>query len=108
MHVSKFALALLTVASFQFPNYAMCQEYKYADVNGIRMTYVEAGAGDPVVLVHGGLQDLRFWKPHHLDVFAKRYRAIAYSRRNHFPAEVSPEGGQDAAAGLHGDDLAGY
>jgi len=36
-----------------------------------------------------------------------RYRAIAYCRRNHFPTEVSPEGAQDAAADMHGDDLAG-
>src|SRR2546423_9145757 len=107
MRICKFALTFLAVASLHCSDYAVSQDYKYAEVNGTRLAYVEAGAGDPVVLVHGGLQDLRLWKAHHLDALATRYRAIAYSRRNHFPTEVSPEGAQDAAADMHGDDLAG-
>ena len=83
----------------------MSQEYTYLNVNGTRFAYVEAGAGDPVIFVHGGLQDLRFWTSH-VEVFSKRYRAIAYSRRNHFPTDVSPDGVQDLAADLHGDDMA--
>jgi pimeloyl-ACP methyl ester carboxylesterase len=49
-----------------------------------RLAYVEAGEGEPLILVHGGLQDYRVWAP----VIARlrtRYRVIAYSRRNHFP-----------------------
>jgi non-heme chloroperoxidase len=106
MYPSKLAFTLLACASFQFSVGALSQEYKYADVNGTRLAYIEAGAGDPAFLVHGGLQDLRFWKSH-LDAFSKRYRAIAYSRRNHFPTDVSPDGTQDLAADVHGDDLAG-
>jgi pimeloyl-ACP methyl ester carboxylesterase len=33
----------------------------YVNVNGARLFYEEAGAGPPVVLVHGGLGDLRMW-----------------------------------------------
>ena len=33
----------------------------YVSVNGARLFYEEAGAGPPVVLVHGGLGDLRMW-----------------------------------------------
>jgi non-heme chloroperoxidase len=80
-------------------------ELKYITVNDTRLAYVEAGRGDSVVLVHGGLQDYRFWSAHIVD-FAKRYRVIAYSRRNHFPGEVSGDGVQDGAADTHGDDLA--
>ncbi|MEY9640361.1 non-heme chloroperoxidase [Bradyrhizobium japonicum] len=62
------------------------------------------GQGDPVVLVRGGLQDYRFWNAH-LPVFAKSYRAIAYSRQNHFPNATSGDGLPDAAADVHGEDL---
>lgn len=75
-------------------------------VNGTELAYVEAGRGVPVVLVHGGLQDYRLWHSH-LAVFGQRYRAIAYSRRNHFPNTVSADGTADAMGDVHGDDLAG-
>src|SRR5262245_33937 len=40
--------------------------------------------------------------------FSGRYRAIAYSRRNHFPNEASPDGMPDGAADAHGEDLAAF
>lgn len=80
-------------------------KYKYVAANGTELAYVEAGQGDPVVFVHGGLQDYRIWNAH-VAVFAKRYRVIAYSRRNHFPNAVSGEGTPDVAADIHGEDLA--
>ena len=76
-------------------------------VNGTALSYVEAGQGEPVIFVHGGLQDYRMWAEH-LPKFAGYYRAIAYSRRNHFPNDVSPEGLPDAAADTHGEDLAAF
>ena len=63
------------------------------------------GQGDPVVLIHGGLQDYRMWAGH-LQKFADRYRVIAYSRRNNFPNESHPEGTPDGAADAHGEDHA--
>ncbi|WP_375293172.1 alpha/beta fold hydrolase [Bradyrhizobium sp. sGM-13] len=33
---------------------------------------------------------------------------MAYSRRNHFPNEASPEGMPDGAADAHGEDLAAF
>ena len=30
-------------------------------INGTELAYVEEGQGDPVVLVHGGVSDLRTW-----------------------------------------------
>ena len=75
-------------------------------MHGAEVSYVESGRGDPVVLVHGGLQDYRLWKDH-IAAFAKHYRVIAYSGRNHFPNPVSAEGTPDAAGDLHGEDLAG-
>jgi pimeloyl-ACP methyl ester carboxylesterase len=44
----------------------------------------------------------------HLPKFAGRYRAIAYSRRNNYPNDVSSEGMPDGAADAHGEDLAAF
>jgi non-heme chloroperoxidase len=86
---------------------AVADDVKRVSVNGTELSYVEAGQGEPVIFVHGGLQDYRMWAEH-LPKFAGRYRAIAYSRRNHFPNDVSPEGLPDAAADTHGEDLAAF
>ena len=53
-------------------------------VNGAALTLIEAGAGDPIVFVHGSLGDYRAWG-FQTGLFAERYRVIAYSRRRHWP-----------------------
>lgn len=65
---------------------------------------MEAGRGAPVLFVHGSLDDLRSWR-HQMAAFAARYRAIAYSRRYHYP-NPWPGDGSDYSAGLHAADLA--
>lgn len=47
------------------------------DVNGTDLEYTEQGAGEPVVFVHGGLNDLRAWN-RQLPAFASTYRTVAY------------------------------
>ena len=86
---------------------AMADEFKRISANGTELAYVEFGQGEPVIFVHGGLQDYRMWLGH-LPKFAGRYRAIAYSRRNHYPNEVSPDGMPDGAADAHGEDLVAF
>ena len=86
---------------------AMADEVKRISANGTELAYVEAGQGEPIIFVHGGLQDYRMWTTH-LAKFAGRYRAIAYSRRNHFPNDVSADGMPDSAADVHGEDLAAF
>jgi non-heme chloroperoxidase len=86
---------------------AMADEVKRISANGTEFAYVEVGQGEPVVFVHGGLQDYRMWTGH-LPKFAGRYRAIAYSRRNNYPNDVSPDGMPDGAADAHGEDLAAF
>jgi non-heme chloroperoxidase len=86
---------------------AMAGEVKRISANSTELAYVEFGRGEPVIFVHGGLQDYRIWLEH-LPKFAGRYRAIAYSRRNHYPNEVSPDGMPDGAADAHGEDLTAF
>jgi non-heme chloroperoxidase len=52
--------------------------------NGVRLTYVEQGRGDPVVLVHGHFIDYRSW---HFQIgpFSEHYRVVAYNRRYAYP-----------------------
>lgn len=80
---------------------------KRVSANGVELSYVELGQGEPIIFVHGALQDYRMWMEH-LPKFASRYRAIAYSRRNYFPNDVSPDGMPDGAADVHGEDLAAF
>lgn len=85
---------------------ATAGDVRHVTASGTELAYVQAGRGAPVVLVHGGLQDYRMWQGH-LDVFGQHYRAIAYSRRNHFPNAVAANGISDRMGDVHGNDLAG-
>jgi pimeloyl-ACP methyl ester carboxylesterase len=48
-----------------------------ARVNGILIHYVTAGAGEPVVLLHGFAQTWREWRRDVIPALARRYRVIA-------------------------------
>jgi hypothetical protein len=37
--------------------WAMADEVKRVSANGTELAYVEAGQGDPLILIHGGLQN---------------------------------------------------
>ena len=74
--------------------------------NDVELGYVAAGRGDPVIFVHGSLNDLRSWGLQ-LGPFAERHRTIAYSRRYHWPNHRAATAGEAYAARLHADDLAG-
>lgn len=60
-------------------------------VNGVDLAYVERGRGAPVLFVHGSLGDYRLWGGQ-LAPFAERHRAVAYSRRYHWPNAQPGEG----------------
>ncbi len=78
--------------------------FKRIQVNGAELAYVEVGTGQPIVLVHGGFNDLTIWEQQ-VPALAERYRAIAYSRRYAWPNEEIPDGVADEAD-AHADDLA--
>lgn len=58
-------------------------------VNGVELHYLEQGQGDPLIFVHGGLADYRYWTPQ-LERFAQNYRVIAYSQRYYYPNQNLP------------------
>jgi esterase len=53
-------------------------------VNGYDMAYVEKGTGAPVVLIHGAMNDFRYFSQT-MDAFAARYQTIAVSLRHYYP-----------------------
>ena len=52
--------------------------------DGVELHLLEQGAGEAVLLLHGGLGDCFSWRAQ-MDALAPRFRAIACSRRLHFP-----------------------
>jgi pimeloyl-ACP methyl ester carboxylesterase len=79
---------------------------KEVEVNGVRLHYVEEGAGEPIVFMHGAFSDLRIWEPIR-DEVAKRYRFIAYTQR-YFGTEPWPDDGRNFSIATDADDLARF
>jgi non-heme chloroperoxidase len=73
-------------------------------VNGVELHYIERGKGDPVVFVHGGLEDYRAWDSQ-IGPFAEHFRVISYSRRYNFPNKNNVVLA-DHSAIVEADDLA--
>jgi pimeloyl-ACP methyl ester carboxylesterase len=66
-------------------------EHRYAEVNGFRMHYAEAGGGEPVVLQHGWPQHWYAWR-HQIPALAERYRVIVPDLRGYGWSEAPPSG----------------
>ncbi len=71
----------------------------------VTLHYVTLGHGEPVVMVHGGLEDYRAWTAQ-LPLLAMHYRAIAYSRRYNFPNRNVTRPAEVYSAQVDADDLA--
>jgi len=64
-----------------------------ATVNGVKLHYLVAGDGDPVILLHGYAQNGHMWRPL-MKELAKTHRVIAPDLRG-FGDSGKPEGGYD-------------
>ncbi len=73
-------------------------------VNGVDLTYVERGRGEPLILLHGGQGDYRSWEPQ-IEAFSGRFRVISYSRRYNYPND-NPITAAYRSAFTDADDLA--
>ena len=70
-------------------------EHRYAQVNGFRMHYAEAGSGDPVILQHGWPQHWYAWRGQ-IPALAERYRVIVPDLRGYGWSEA-PRSGYEKA-----------
>ena len=72
----------------------------FADVNETRLYYEVAGAGHPLVLVHGSSADTRMWDDQ-FEPFARHYNVVRYDMRGHGRSALPTD-----QPYLHADDLA--
>jgi pimeloyl-ACP methyl ester carboxylesterase len=68
-------------------------ETRSAEVNGTRLSYLVAGTGEPVLLLHGYAQNSHMWRPLIAEL-AKTRTVIAPDLRG-FGASAKPDGGYD-------------
>src|SRR5579875_1087990 len=59
----------------------------FAELDKVRISYEESGAGEPVVWSHEYAGDHRSWQPQ-LDYFDRFYRNIVYDHRGYPPSSV--------------------
>lgn len=76
------------------------------EVNGVELHYVEQGQGTPVVLLHPGQGDYRWW-PAQFRALRRTHRVISYSRRYHFPNDNPIASGNHSAL-VDAEDLKGF
>ena len=71
----------------------MNMQNRFAEVNGVRLHYLTAGQGEPVLLLHGYAQTSHMWKPL-IDELSKVCTVIAPDLRG-FDQSSKPDGGYD-------------
>jgi pimeloyl-ACP methyl ester carboxylesterase len=80
-----FAITLSSAAWAQAP------QSKFADANGLRMHYLVAGQGEPVILLHGYAETSHMWIPL-IKELAKTHLVIAPDLRGFGETAVTPSG----------------
>ncbi len=76
----------------------------YADSNGAKLYYEEAGRGTPIVFVHEFADDLYSWEAQ-MRYFSRRYRCVAYNARGYPPSDV-PKSASKYSQAIACDDVA--
>src|SRR5947209_12431770 len=91
------ALAALSIALLDpLAAFAQAPQSKFAEVNGVRLHYLVAGKGDPVVLLHGYAQTSHMWLPL-IAKLADKHTVIAPDLRG-FGQSSAPADGYTKAA----------
>src|SRR5215475_10398308 len=72
---------------------AQAPESRFADVNGVRLHYLAAGKGEPIILLHGYAQNSHMWLPL-MAQLARTNTVIAPDLRG-FGQSAKPAGGYD-------------
>jgi pimeloyl-ACP methyl ester carboxylesterase len=79
---------------------------RWAGTHNIKLPYVEQGAGDPLVLVHGSNSDYRIWNRHRA-ILASQHRVISPSQR-YFGDAPWTDNGEQFSISVLSDDLASF
>jgi pimeloyl-ACP methyl ester carboxylesterase len=75
--------AVLLAAAFSIP--ALAQQDQFFDSNGVRIRYIEAGSGEPALLIHGytASLDTNWIDTGVFQNLAKGHHVIAFDLRGH-------------------------
>jgi pimeloyl-ACP methyl ester carboxylesterase len=93
--VAGFVAAMVSVASASAQE-KIVVESRFAEVNGVKLHYLAAGTGDPVILLHGYAQNSHMWLPTMAEL-AKTHTVIAPDLRG-FGESGRPETGYEKKA----------
>src|SRR5882672_9852367 len=89
-------LALCATAFLSSTAFAQAPQSKFAEANGIRIHYLVAGKGDPIVLLHGFAETSHMWRPL-IRELAKNHTVIAPDLRG-YGSTAAPADGYTKAA----------
>ena len=90
MGVAIFVLAMTTCFAANAQNRI---NERFATVNGVKLHYLVAGAGEPVILLHGYAQNSHMWRPL-IPELAKTHTLVAPDLRG-FGQSSKPANGYD-------------
>ena len=79
--------------------------FRRVKIDGFDLAYLEAGAGEPLVFIHGALCDARYWTPQ-IAAFAATHRVLAPSLRHCWPDAWDE--GDDYTASRHVSDIIAF
>jgi len=75
---------------------AQTPQHKFAELNGVRLHYLAAGKGEPVVLLHGYAETSRMWLPL-ISKLADKHSVVAPDLRGFGDSSAPPDGYTKAA-----------
>ena len=96
MRIARSLLLALFSVAFATAVSAQAAQSHYADVNGIRVHYLQAGSGEPVVLLHGFAETSHMWRPL-IRELAQNHTVIAPDLRGYGSSSAPAEGYTKAA-----------
>lgn len=76
----------------------------YANSDGVKLFYEEAGSGTTIIFIHEFAGDYRSWEPQ-MRHFSARYHCVCYSARGYPPSDI-PNDPQDYQQHIQADDAA--
>lgn len=97
------AFGLTGCQTIQKPAWDLPAGTKTLSANGYPMAFQERGVGPTVVLVHGTLQDYRYWDGQ-VASLSPQFRVISVSLRHYYPERWNGEG-DDFSVKQHANDL---
>ena len=102
------AIALLSAAAAQTQarTWELPAGAKVLNVNGYDMAFVERGAGQPIILVHGALSDFRSFSAA-MEPLSQSHRVIAVSLRHYYPERWDGKG-ETFSLRQHESDVAAF